>query len=187
MCGMLVSRVQMVAKSAVLTGLIILTTAVAYPCDVVIIGHKKVSVATEIVRNADVIVRATALGYSAPPGNNRKGSIRFNAVEVIRGDALPELILDGELVDWDDFNGHSSPYEVVRPNGLSGTCYAWQYRTGAQYLLMLKKATTGGLTVNWYALAPVNEQLRSPEDPWLLWVRARVEREEKSKGLSHKG
>ena len=41
----------MLARSAVLTGLITLTAALAYPCDVVIIGPKKVNVATEIVRN----------------------------------------------------------------------------------------------------------------------------------------
>ena len=169
----------MLVRSAVLTGLITLTAALACPCDVVIIGPKKVNVATEIVRNADVILRATALGYAAPPGSNGQGSIRFSVVEVIRGEPLTELILDGELVAWDDFNRRSSPYEVVRPNGLRGTCYAWQYRAGAQYLLILKKTAAGGLTANWYALSPVNEQLHSSEDPWLLWVRARVKREEK--------
>jgi hypothetical protein len=42
---------------------------------------------------------------------------------------------------------------------------------------MLRYSRTLGTyyTVNWYALGPVNEQLRSAEDPWLLWVREELE------------
>jgi hypothetical protein len=28
--------------------------------------------------------------------------------------------------------------------------------------------------VNWYALGPVNEQLRSATDPWLVWVKQQL-------------
>jgi hypothetical protein len=31
-----------------------------------------------------------------------------------------------------------------------------------------------GYTVNWYALGPVNEQLRSANDPWVQWVRQQI-------------
>ena len=41
----------------------------------------------------------------------------------------------------------------------------------SQFLLMLKKRSDGVFTVNWYPLAPVNEQIHSADDPWLLWVR----------------
>ncbi len=47
-------------------------------------------------------------------------------------------------------------------------------RQGAEFLLMLKKGADGSYAVNWYPLGPVNEQLRSGEDPWLLWVRDQV-------------
>jgi hypothetical protein len=148
---------------------------------VVTIGHRKVDVRAEVVRKADVIVRATAGEYVVPPGNIATGLIRFAVVEVIRGKAVTaELLLRGELVDRDDF---TSPYEVVRPNALWGACYAWQYRTGQQYLLLLKRKA-GVLTPNWCARAPVNEQLHSPEDPWLLWVCARASRKGKSKAAS---
>src|SRR5215472_517811 len=40
-----------------------------------------------------------------------------------------------------------------------------QYRRDAQYLLFLKKPKDREFTANWAALAPVNEQLRSSEDP----------------------
>jgi hypothetical protein len=36
---------------------------------------------------------------------------------------------------------------------------------------MLKKTKTGDFTVNWYPLGPVNEQLHSDQDEWILWVR----------------
>jgi hypothetical protein len=82
-----------------------------------------------------------------------------------------ELILPGYLMDRDDFNDHEAPYSFVRPNGRSGSCFANSYRSGAEFLLMLRKRPSGDYTVNWYALGPVNEQLRSESDPWLLWVR----------------
>jgi hypothetical protein len=162
-----------VSTTGALIMLLALMPVIGRTCDVVIIGHKKVDVAAEIVRKADVIVRATAGEYFLAPVN-RKGTIMFQVVEVIRGKDLPmELTLQGELVSKDDFNVHAPPYDVVRPNGLRGSCYAWQYRTGEQYLLMLKHDGKS-LTPDWYALAPVNEQLHSPDDPWLLWVRAQV-------------
>jgi hypothetical protein len=35
-------------------------------------------------------------------------------------------------------------------------------------------ASNAEYTVYWSPLSPVNEQLRSAEDPWLLWVRQQV-------------
>jgi hypothetical protein len=175
----------MVSATAALMTLLGFSPMAGLACDVVIIGHKKVDVAQEIVRTADVIVRATAGEYVSSPVHGR-GPIRFHVVEVIRGNALPaELALPGELVFEDDFNARTVPYDAVRPNGLRGTCYAWQYRTGEQYLLMLKH-NSNGLTAQWYALAPVNEQLHSSDDPWLLWVRAQVSRQKDLKGQSRK-
>lgn len=68
-----------------------------------------------------------------------------------------------------------SPYTFVRRGGRAGSCIANTYKRGAEFLLMLAK-TDRGFTVNWYALGPVNEQLRSSEDPWLRWVRNEVKR-----------
>ncbi|AXC16400.1 hypothetical protein ACPOL_7210 (plasmid) [Acidisarcina polymorpha] len=39
-------------------------------------------------------------------------------------------------------------------------------------MLFLKRAKESSeFTVNWAALAPVNEQLHGDQDAWLLWVR----------------
>jgi hypothetical protein len=138
----------------------------------------------EMVKTADAIVRAVAVEYSSPPSNprispsddnSRTGTpdsrIRFNIIETIRGTLAPDLILPGYLVDWDDFNNQRSPYTFVRPSGRHGNCYAHSYRSGGQFLLFLQKTKSGELIVNWYGLAPLNEQLHSDDDPWLLWVR----------------
>ncbi len=81
------------------------------------------------------------------------------------------------LSDRDDFNDHVPPYRFVRPNGRHGSCYANTYRLGAQFLLILKKKASGEFTVNWSGLGPVNAQLHSSSDPWLLWVREQAKKQ----------
>ncbi|HLY16196.1 MAG TPA: hypothetical protein VKR61_03185 [Bryobacteraceae bacterium] len=137
----------------------------------------------KLVDDAEMIIRAKAVEYASPPSNPRMWTtgvpdsrIRFNVIERIRGAEISELILPGYLVDRDDFNDQEPPYTFVRPGGRGGSCFANSYRTGGQFLLFLKKGGNGELTVNWYALAPVNEQLHSDDDPWILWVRERAKR-----------
>jgi hypothetical protein len=127
---------------------------------------------------ADAILRAVAVEYARPPADPNNwttgepaSSVRFKVLEVLRGnDQRTELALPGYLSERDDFNDHQPPYTFVRPNGRAGSCFANTYRTGAQFLLFLK-SRDGNYTVNWYALGPVNEQLRSEHDPWLVWAR----------------
>jgi hypothetical protein len=146
----------------------------AYPCKTA----RSVS-NVDMVREADAIVRATAEDYAPAPRNpgSQEGfepdsRIRFKVLEVVRGQVIGNhLVLPGVLVDTDDFNDYASPYNGVRPDGRRGSCFARSYRSGGQFLLMLKKRSDGVFTVNWYPLAPVNEQLHSADDPWLLWVR----------------
>jgi hypothetical protein len=130
----------------------------------------------EVVRKADVIVRASAeslvRGASVSSSYQPDSRVQFKVLEIVRGRITGDRIdLRGALVDTDDFNDLQVPYKLVRPDGLSGNCFATSYRAGAQYLLMLKRIDSGGYTVEWYALGPVNEQLHSTVDPWLIWVR----------------
>jgi hypothetical protein len=97
--------------------------------------------------------------------------VRFTVIETVKGQAIQELVLPGYLVSTDDFNDKPAPYLFVRPGGRAGSCFANSYRRDGQYLLFLKRPKAGEFTANWAALAPVNEQLRSSEDPWLIWVR----------------
>jgi hypothetical protein len=141
-----------------------------------------------MVKQADVIVRAIAEKYDVAPKDPNvvtnglpDSTIHFRVLEVIRGDARMDLTVPGYLGDKDDFNDHPSPYNSVRPGGRSGSCFANTYRSGAQFLLLLKKQPSGELTVNWDGLGPVNEQLHSANDPWLLWVRAEAHKAKSSK------
>ena len=151
----------------------------AYPCSLI----EDVS-STKMVKEADAIVRAEAAEYIKAPRNFPKESttgepnstIRFKVLEVIRGSLPSNLILPGYLVENDDFNDHGPPYNFVRPNGRRGSCFANSYRLGGQFLLLLKKRS-GEYTVNWYALGPVNEQLHSANDAWLLWVREEAKKQ----------
>ncbi len=160
-----------------LLGLVVFTIE-AYPCSIIgAISNLK------LVNDADSIIRATAVEYASPPNNPQiwttgvpDSKIRFKVIERIRGAVISELILPGYLVDRDDFNDQHPPYTFVRPGGRAGSCFANSYRSSGQFLLFLKKTKAGELTVNWYALAPVNEQLHSDDDPWLLWVREHAQR-----------
>jgi len=147
----------------------------AYPCKTA----RSVS-NVDMVREADAIVRASTENYTvaprAPTSSTRfdletDSRIRFKVLEVVRGKAPADLVLPGVLVDVDDFNDQVAPYNFVRPDGRRGSCFASSYRSGGQFLLMLKKRGDGEFTADWYPLAPVNEQLHSVNDPWLLWVR----------------
>jgi hypothetical protein len=136
-----------------------------------------------LVRSADAVIRARAVEYATPPSKANlrttgvpDSRVRFEELETIRGTRTSEFVLPGYLVQRDDFNDQRPPYTFVRPGGRAGSCFANSYRQGAEYLLFLQKTNSGDLTVNWAALAPVNEQLHSHEDAWLLWVREEARR-----------
>jgi hypothetical protein len=140
----------------------------------------------ELFDNAEVIVRATAVGYNKPPDDPRfittgeaDSTIEFRIEEKLKGKDVPDTItLNGYLSDKDDFNEMPVPYMFVRPYGRRGSCFANTYKEGAQFLLFLKK-TKDGYTPNISALGPTNEQLHSDNDAWLVWVRDHLKSLEK--------
>jgi hypothetical protein len=143
----------------------------------------------EMVQQADAIMRVTAVEYARPPRDPSMhtaglpdSTVRFKVLEVIRGRSTSKLVLPGYLVDRDDFNDQPPPYDFVRSNGRSGSCFANSYRRGGQFLLILKREQFTGYTANWYALGPTNEQLHSANDPWLAWVREQVKGQKAKNG-----
>jgi len=169
----------------------LLVAAAALPCSVVVDEAHPRPTPQSLVRDADAIVVATPVrtirladrshGFPALPPDAFdvdefwNGTMEMRVDETIKGDAGPRaLALTGRLVDTDDFNRGSVPYSSARPGAGSGACFAYEYRTGASYLLFLKRSRTGALTPYWAALQPLNEQLRDGADPWLLWVREQV-------------
>lgn len=154
---------------------VLLPPGTASPCSVL----RPVS-SEEMVAGADLILRATAVEYFVPPkaeGGTTgvpESQVRFRVEETVKGTYTSrQLILPGYLSERDDWNDHDPPYRFVRPNGRRGSCFANTYHRSAQFLLVLKHQD-GEYSVNWYALGPVNEQLRSADDAWVQWVRARV-------------
>jgi hypothetical protein len=132
----------------------------------------------DMTAQADAIVRAKVAGAAQAPHPGSGGeptAIRFDVLEVVKGDGrLGTLLLTGHLVDRDDFNDAAPPRQV-RPSGRSGSCGTDEYRAGAEYLLFLRRTTgTPSWTTRWYPLGPVNEQLTGADDPWVRWVREQV-------------
>ncbi len=160
-------------SAVVVFGVLFLEASDAHACSVVRVSP--LDPATEVVQGSAVIVRATVIGDRTTELG--KGKIRFSVAEVIRGEPISEVTLYGELVDHDDFNDRRVPYDSVRPQGRWGTCFAWQYKPGAEYLLMLSYSDSHQLILSPFPLEPVNEQLHSPNDPWLLWVRKQAKRQ----------
>jgi hypothetical protein len=133
----------------------------------------------EFIDSATIIVRAVAIGPEAySPLTERPGpvtGVSFAVTERLRGTGIADrFVLPGMLVENDDFNPGPVPYTIVRRAGQRGDCFAREYRMGAEYLLILRESHRGVLTPYWRPLAPFNEQLRGPDDPWLLWVRQQV-------------
>jgi hypothetical protein len=131
------------------------------------------------------VVRVRVQGLAESPGRDGivAGSatqVRFVVLNVLKG-RLPTRTIEfnGALVERDDRNDRPVPYDSVRPGGHAG-CFALDYRSGAEYLLLLARgkhpsyAQPDDLTPYWAPLGPTNEQLFGSSDPWLSWVRQRV-------------
>jgi hypothetical protein len=160
-----------------------LNAATGFACSVLRIAPPE-----ELVHDAELIVLATAIDYAGPPpGNSRTtgvpaNRVRFRVDATLKGThSAPDLALNGYLGGGDDWNENPVPYSFVRPGGRSGSCFANTYKTGGQFVLMLRrsgKSTFEGdteFTVNWGALAAVNEQVRSADDPWVRWVKEQIQ------------
>ena len=130
----------------------------------------------ELVDSASRIVRAKAVTVDL-----LVRTVTFQPVEWIRGARAPTVSLPGIAVERDDLNGGPVPYQIVRSAGQRGDCFAQEYRLGAEYLLLLRDQA-GRNAIQWWPLAPVNEQLRGDDDPWLAWVRRRAANRPSSRG-----
>jgi hypothetical protein len=152
--------------------------------------------AERLVDAAEVIARARAEGLSSTPGRASGLSasptqVRFAILELLKG-RLPSITVEfnGSLTDRDDRNDVPVPYNFVRPGGRQGNCVALEYRVGAEYLLLLRRAApayVGGvvgltaeqneLTPYRAPLSPTNEQLfGGASDPWFVWVSNQLRR-----------
>jgi hypothetical protein len=109
-----------------------------------------------------------------PPRGAGYKLLALDVVEVLKGPPVDgRFAIRGMLVDRADYNDREPPYDFVRRGGRSGNCFAYTYQRDGEYLLFLRGANEV-MTPYWSALAPVNEQIRSKDDPWITWVRGRL-------------
>jgi hypothetical protein len=160
--------------------------APAWPCTVV----GPLPSPERLVRDAEVIARVRAEGLSSTPGRagimaESSTQVRFAILAVLKGRLSSSTIeFNGELTERDDRNDRPVPYDFIRPGGRAGNCFALGYRTGAEYLLLLRHgehpsdAQSNELTPYWAPLSPTNEQLlEGPSDAWLVWVSQELRRQ----------
>ena len=139
----------------------------------------------EAVKYADLILHVVAKEYATAPKDNIISTmadpniiIRFTVNEVVKGKySEKEILIPGYLFGDDDYNDSKTvPYDFVRPGGRSGSCFAAWYKQGGYFLLLLRKTTKGSYSPYWYALGPVNEQIRVVNDPWFVWVKGELKK-----------
>jgi hypothetical protein len=175
-------RTHMTAFRALIATAILLAAAPpAWPCSVSV---STILSAVELVQQADAIVKVRAerlsTEVSRPTVVGVLSQVEFSVHAVLKG-RLPSsrLTFQGLLTARDERNGRSVPYPSVRSSG-EGSCFAVEYKRGADYLLFLKKnagrsvTARNGWTPYWALLAPANEQLQGPNDAWELWVREQL-------------
>jgi hypothetical protein len=178
-------------KWMMLTGVAIVAPGLAAPtpflCSVSTLRHNPegyhypLEDIKRFVAEAEIIVRAVAVdsvdGLVAEPADwpRQEGrGVVLRVVETFRGTLqVASLTMPGVLVARDDFNEGAVPYRIVRRAGQRGDCYAREYRRGGEYLILLRRIGST-FTPHWAALAPLNEQIRGADDPWLAWVRSQL-------------
>jgi hypothetical protein len=132
-----------------------------------------------LVASAQVIVlaRADSVSGATPQPRTRPGYytwVHFTVLEVIDSGAMQipaSIRVSGQLSDSADFNTLPVPFRWVRRDGQRGSCFAYSYQKGGEFLLLLQGTTVDSLNPYWSALTPTNEQVRGNNDPWVRWVR----------------
>jgi hypothetical protein len=168
----------MVSRARALAfALAILAADRGFACTLIVDAEHPRLTPEQLVSQADAIALVEAVGLS-----QRSGLFEFRVVETLRGTVAPSIDIAGTLTEHDDYNEGTVPYPLVRPSGLSGACYAYEYRSGAAYLFLLKRNAQGELTPYWTGLQPTNEQVSGSSDPWVVWVRDHLPIARRAKG-----
>ncbi|MET3109359.1 hypothetical protein AAKU67_004067 [Oxalobacteraceae bacterium GrIS 2.11] len=137
--------------------------------------------AKNLVKNSDLIVLAKATGYVSlddlkiavpdlPSFNTLYPEVQFELVGTLKGEFDKPIKIRGWLWEKSQLaRNQAVPYIEVGRTG-QGLCFAFDYRIGETYLFLLKNSN-GTLSPYWRALAPTNEFVVGPDDPWVVWIR----------------
>lgn len=141
----------------------------------------------ELVRDAETIVLAKVVAGTLEHFGNpdwpsiemtqfydRQGpgpQVTFELVRTLKGTA-PGLRFDllGSLKYFGP-NQAKPPYNLARPGAHRGMCFAFDYKLGGTFLLLLRKGNP-----NWSPVRPTNEEVHGLQDGWLAWVEAQIAR-----------
>jgi len=122
---------------------------------------------TVVVRESDAIARVRVL--REVPGGEPPGRVAVEVLEVLKGRLADRILtVTGRLTARKPSPPRPSPYDQLdcaRAGGCGG-CFAYDYVSGQEYLFLLK-----GGTPYWAPLAPANEAISGPGDPWVRWVQ----------------
>jgi hypothetical protein len=136
-----------------------------------------------IVSESSVIVRAKSLGDVPPPSGTPRPDLRYVAFaveEVLRGSDVPDTLHFGGTIRDEDAIPPEAVEDVPHLSYIrrwGGDCLAMTYRSGGQYLLLLQYSEERGtLDPYWSVLAPTNNEVSGPDDPWIGWVRSEIAR-----------
>lgn len=95
--------------------------------------------------------------------------VTFELIRTLKGSPPPaRFTLVGSLKYFGP-NKELAPYRLARPGAQTGMCFAYDYKLGGTFLLLLR-----GGTPYWSAVRPTNEEISGERDRWLRWVEARI-------------
>jgi hypothetical protein len=124
-----------------------------------------------LLKESDHIVRAKVVSWRR---GKERGMVTFVVSEVLKGsEQIENLEIEGRLTEYSSALSRPVPryqHDCGRAMGC-GSCYAYDYRVGEEYLLFLRRGDP-----YWAPVAPVNEQISGTTDIWYVWVKEELRR-----------
>ena len=147
--------------------LILLTLWACIPSQALPCSVTHIATPGELVKDAEAIVRARVVEHASGATSTAYRPVTLQVVERLKG-SFPASTFSvlGYTNAYEGSNGGKAPYRFVRQGGQHGNCFAHDYKVGAEFLFFLRDGTP-----YWAALAPVNEEVRGADDPWVVWVK----------------
>ena len=124
-----------------------------------------------LVWEADVIVRAQVVGEFEPD------VVTFQVLEQLKGARQLVVTARGRMRSRPNLSWRPVPIGLTRREDKGSCAHGLSYQRDGEYLLLLKRVD--GVLSPYWALGVTNEQLRGPDDEWLVWVKEQVAREVK--------
>ena len=119
----------------------------------------------ELVKEADAILLAEAVDFfPARQDGELRDVVRFKVIRVLKGALCPRFV---DVAGFLDFMGRTEEGDLysVRRGALAGSCIAYDYRLGKNYVLFGTPYETR-FAVSGPPFSRVNEEVDGPESPW---------------------